>query len=148
MIAIPNSHATIDTLAASLRRFPSVEDQCKLSHYFGPGVYLRSQWRPAGTFIIGHAHKTEHFNILLTGRLNVFMDGHVTQMVAPRIFLSKAGDRKMTFAVEDSTLITIHPTGETDLEKLEEELITKSPESINHELTEARKALAEFQEEK
>ncbi len=107
-----------------------------VNHFFAPGIYARSLSRRAGAFIIGHRHKKEHLNILLSGRLRIFMDGTVTEIVGPSVpFLSKAGVRKATLAIEDSVLITFHPTDETDLDKLEEELIEKSP--LFHELEEA-----------
>jgi hypothetical protein len=99
-----------------------------VNHFFAPGLYARSLARRAGSFIIGHRHKTAHLNILLTGRLRVYMDGVVTEISGPSVpFLSRAGVRKATLALEDSVLITFHPTNETDLDKLEEELIEKSP---------------------
>ena len=104
-----------------------VESELITRHFFAPGIYARSLTRKAGAFIVGHKHKTEHLNILLSGRLRVYMDGKVTELVGPSLpFVSKAGVRKATFALEDSTLITFHATHETDLEKLEEELIEKS----------------------
>lgn len=96
-------------------------------NFFAPGLYARSLTRRAGTFIIGHRHRTKHLNILLHGRLRVYMDGVVTEIVGPSLpFVSEAGVRKATLALEDSTLITFHPTDETDLDKLEDELIEKS----------------------
>jgi hypothetical protein len=97
-------------------------------HFFAPGLYARSLFRPAGTFIVGHAHKHAHLAIVLHGRLRVFANGKVREVVGPsKPFLTEAGVRKATYAVEDTTLITFHPTEETDLDKLEEELIEKSP---------------------
>ncbi len=103
------------------------EDEIVVNHFFAPGIYARALTRKAGAFIIGHKHKYEHLNLLLTGRLRVYMDGKVTEIVGPSLpFVSKAGIRKATYALEDSTLITFHPTNETDLDKLEEQLIEKS----------------------
>lgn len=104
------------------------EQDILVNHFFAPGLYARALSRRAGAFIIGHRHKKEHMNILLSGRLRIFMDGKVTEIVGPSVpFISKAGVRKATLALEDSTLITFHPTDETDLDKLEEEIIEKSP---------------------
>jgi len=103
------------------------ESEIKLQHFFAPGMYARALTRPAGAFLIGHKHRYEHLNILLKGRLRVYMDGEVREIVGPSLpFISKAGVRKATYALEESTLITFHPTHETDLDKLEEELIEKS----------------------
>lgn len=105
-----------------------VEADLITQHFFAPGIYARALTRKAGAFIIGHKHRQEHLNLLLCGRLRVYMDGKVNEIAGPSLpFISKAGVRKATFALEDSTLITFHPTQETDLDKLEDELIEKSP---------------------
>jgi hypothetical protein len=117
---------------------------CKLFHHFAPGVYLRELRRPADTYIIGHAHKTEHLNILLEGDLDVYMDGKLSRMVAPRIFLSEANVRKLTHTEKGATLLTIHATDEVDIDKLEDELITKSESFKHHELEDMRRLIAEL----
>ncbi len=115
-----------NNLGPNLRQL--TEQDLIVNHFFAPGLYARALSRKAGAFIIGHRHKKEHMNILLSGRLRVYMDGNVTEIAGPSLpFISKAGVRKATLALEDSTLITFHPTDETDLDKLEEELIEKSP---------------------
>lgn len=99
-----------------------------VEHYFAPGLYARSLFRKAGTFIVGHAHKHAHLSIVLHGRLRVLSDGKVKEIVGPsKPFLSPAGIRKATYAMEDTTLITFHPTEETNPEKMEEALVDFSP---------------------
>ena len=97
-----------------------------LTERFAPGVYLREVFMPAGALIIGHEHKTEHFNIVLTGAALVAIDGKVEEIVAPATFVSKPGVRKVLLIIEDMTWQTVHPTTETDPAKLEEMLIVKS----------------------
>ena len=112
-------------------------DLPEVNHFY-PGLYARELWRPAGTFIIGHKHKTVHECRLLKGRLNVFADGKVTHRKAGDVWIASAGGRKATYCPldceEGATLITYHPTTTTDLEALEEELIEKSPAFQAHEL--------------
>lgn len=104
------------------------EDQINipLTHSFAPDVYLREVAMPKGSFIIGHQHKTKHFNIVLTGEASVLMDGVVHQIKAPSVFVSEPNVRKVLFIREDMKWLTVHPTKETDLELLELELIEKS----------------------
>jgi quercetin dioxygenase-like cupin family protein len=97
-----------------------------LTHRFAPGVYLREIFMPAGTFVIGHEHRTEHFNVVLSGRASVLMNGEVTEIVAPHTFVSGPGVRKILYIHEDMRWQTVHPTDETDLENLEDQLIIKS----------------------
>lgn len=88
----------------------------------------------AGTFVIGHEHKTEHFNIVLTGRASVMLeDGKVQEIVAPCTFVSHAGVRKVLYIHEDMIWQTVHPTEETDVDKLEAALIVKSVSFLKHE---------------
>lgn len=104
-----------------------------VTHHFAPGVYVREIFMPAGAFIIGHEHKTEHFNVVLSGKASVLCDGKVIDITAPYIFVSKPGVRKMLFIKEDVRWATIHPSEETDLEKLEPLLIHKSAAFTAHQ---------------
>lgn len=103
------------------------------THEFAPGVYLRTIYMKAGTLLIGHEHKTEHFNVVLTGRASVIMEGKVHQIVAPCIFKSGSGVRKVLYIHEHMMWSTIHPTNETSIEKLEEDLVIKSPTFMAHQ---------------
>ena len=140
----------IDQLEAALLQHPAVDIEgkrtCRLREWLAPGVYCREVWRPAGTFIIGHAHKTSHLNAITTGRINVFMDGKVVQHKAGDVFMSEAGVRKMTYCpadcTEGATLLTIHATTQTDLSKMEDELVTKSEAFKSLEIEAARKLLS------
>lgn len=94
-------------------------------HKFADGMYLRSLFRPADTLIIGKTHKREHFYIVLSGEVTILMDGHKERVKAPRIFVSKPGTKRAVYAHEDSLCITVHRTDNTDLDKIEDELIEK-----------------------
>jgi hypothetical protein len=114
-----------ETLEKALLERPQVE--MPLKHQFAPGVYFREILMPAGTFVVGHEHKTDHFNVILTGRARVLIDGVVEELAAPAVFRSGPGVRKVLYILEDMRWATIHPTQETDVDKLEAELIVKSP---------------------
>ena len=87
---------------------------------------------PAGSLIIGHEHRTEHFNIVLSGRATVMMDGVISEIASPCVLKSAAGVRKVLYIHEEMRWATIHPTDETDLTKLEEMLIVKSASYQRH----------------
>jgi hypothetical protein len=120
----PRLSAKIDELETTLIRRPQVN--VPLKHCFAPGVYLREVAMSAGTFIIGHEHKTEHFNVVLSGAALVLIDGVVSKIQAPCVFVSKPGVRKVLFIIETMRWATIHPTTETDIDQLEEDLVVKS----------------------
>lgn len=124
--------AEIERVEGKLLDLEQVE--MPLTHRFAPGVYFREILMPAGTFVIGHEHKTEHFNVVLSGRADVLVDGQVTEIKAPMVFVSKAGVRKMLYIHEDMRWATVHPTAETNIEQLEALLIRKSDTYQRHEL--------------
>jgi hypothetical protein len=121
----------IENLERELLSLPQVE--CPLKHSFAPGVYMREITMPAGSLIIGHEHLTEHFNVILTGKARVMIDGVIEDLVAPCYFISKPNVRKVLYIVEEMKFATIHPTEETSVDVLEQTLIRKSNSFIKHE---------------
>lgn len=105
-------------------RLPQVP--APVEHHFAPGVYVRSILMLKGSIVIGHEHKTEHFNLVIAGRAKVILDGKLCEIAAPCIFRSLPGVRKVLLIEETMIWTTIHPTDETDLAVLEEKLIVKS----------------------
>jgi hypothetical protein len=122
--------ADIEKLEGAL--LPLGED-IPIKHTFAPGIYVREGFFRAGIVAIGHQHKTEHVNIVLKGSFSVLEDGAVRQVVAPCIFVSKPGIRKVAFFHEDTIWTNIHPNPEnkTEQEDLEKIFITKSDTWLN-----------------
>jgi hypothetical protein len=112
---------------------PAPQCVCPLVHRFAPGVYLREVEMPAGIFVIGHEHKTEHFNVVLSGKAFVMVDDTVELVAAPAVIKSSPGVRKVLYIVETMRWMTVHPTKLTDLKKLEAKLITKSASRKLHD---------------
>jgi hypothetical protein len=99
------------------------------THIFSPGVYCRQVEIAADIILIGRIHRHETFNILLKGKIEIAMeDGGVTVMEAPHIFTSGPGVQKLIRTLSDITFLNIHPTTETDVEKLEEMFTVSSYE--------------------
>ena len=119
----PDMRKRVERLESILEQAPQVE--CPLRHYFAPGVYLREMTIPAGTIATGAIHKTEHLSILSAGHCLLTTDDGVQELKAPHTGLSKAGAKRAIVAITDCVLTTVHPTDETDLEKLCE-LLTES----------------------
>lgn len=123
----------IALIVEHMRGMPQTE--CPVTHRFAPGIYLREIFMPADTIVIGKIHKTEHFNLLVQGAcLIVHDDGTREELRAPDVFVSKAGVQKVLYITEDMVWQTIHPTNETDLLVLEEELITKEHPALSDEV--------------
>lgn len=110
---------------------------CNVSHFFGPGIYIKECRVPAGTYAIGELHKTSCTNILSKGRVSVIKpDGSVTELIAPMIFVSEPA-RNIGYFHEDTVWQNVYATSETDLTKLDEMFIDKNIALI--ELNEKRK---------
>ena len=117
-------------LEKAVSGFDQVE--CPMTHHFSPGIYVRERFAKADTLIIGKRHRHDTMSILLQGTLSVYLDegGAVKLLKAPCIWTTKARAKRMTYSHTDTILATIHPTEETDLEKLEEDLVIPEKEYL------------------
>lgn len=106
-------------------RIPQIA--CTVFHHFGPGFCIRELHIPAGTFLVGHAHKQPMANMLVKGRMVVSSSGRWSEMQAPLFFVGTIG-RKAAIALEDSIWQNIIVTEETDPSKIEEIFIEHSDE--------------------
>lgn len=124
--------ATLDIDALERDFLQQEQVDCPVVHRFGPGIYVREVHMPAGAYIIGHRHKTTHLNVMLTGRLGLLNDDETeTILEAPQTFVAPPG-RKMAYIYEDVVWQNIHVTDETDVEKLEDMFLDKSPAYLEH----------------
>jgi hypothetical protein len=57
-------------------------------------------------------------------------DGGRQRIRGPMSMISKAGTKRVVYAHEDSVWITVHVTRETDLEKIEDEIIAKTYDEL------------------
>ena len=120
----------INDLERCMLDMPQAE--CPVVHHFGPGLYIREMTAAAGTLIIGHAHKGEHMNILLKGKVRILNELGVPEVLeAPAVFIAKPG-RKIALVLEDMVWQNIYATTETDLDKIDELFIDKSQALIEH----------------
>ena len=111
-----------------MRGYPQVD--CKLDHFFGPGVYVRQLTIPEGTLIMGKYHRYPTLNNLISGSIAILdKNNQINILTAPHTFVSEPG-QKVGYAIEKTIWQNIHVTEETNLEKIEEIFIEKS-ESIN-----------------
>lgn len=128
---VESFQARVASFGKELSRLRQAE--CPVVHRFAPGVYLREIQMPADTLVIGKIHKTEHFNILVKGACYIVHDdGSREELRAPRTFVSKAGVQKVLYIIEDMIWQTVHVTPETDMAKLEAELIEPRDYSISY----------------
>jgi quercetin dioxygenase-like cupin family protein len=113
------------------------------SHFFANGMYARELHRPAGTVIVGKIHKHEHFFIVTKGEIIAWTEQGMKRMPAPYVHVSLPGTKRVTYAVVDSTAMTVHRTDSRDLDFIEAEII----EAEEGALFDARNALKEIASE-
>ena len=125
-----------DKHQTSLKKFPNIDKieqaalalpqvDCPVAHHFGPNIYIREVTLPEGAFVIGHAQKQDHLNIMLTGKVAMVNDGEVKILEAPMVFIGKPG-KKMGYIMETCIWQNIYATDETNIDKLEEMFLDKS----------------------
>lgn len=94
-------------------------------HTFTPGIYSRKLIIPAGMTVVGKTHKHEHLMIVLSGHSQVATDLGTTEVRGGEVYVSPPGAKRVVFALEDTSFLTIHhnPDNERDLVAIEDEHI-------------------------
>lgn len=102
-----------------------IEKICPLVHSYGDGCYVRQIFMPKGTLIISKLHKKTHPYFVMTGVASVATENGVETIQAPYQGITQAGTKRALYIHEDMVWTTVHVTNETDLDKIEEEIIVK-----------------------
>jgi len=113
---------------------------CTLTHHFTPKddkygchTYAREMFIPKGTIIIGKIHRHQHLNFILKGQVSVATEFGKKYFTGPCVFISEVGLKRAVYAEEDTIWVTVHLTehsGESNLEKIEQEVIAPSYEEM------------------
>lgn len=122
---------SMDVIESEMLSLPQVE--CPVTHHFGPGVYIREAFLPAGTYVMGHAHKCEHMNMMIKGKMAVIVNGEAKVIEGPYIFTGQPG-RKLAYILEDTVFQNIYGTDETDPSVIEDMYVDKSAAWVASEL--------------
>lgn len=116
--------------AVNNKEIVEIEEKA-LFHYYTDTEYIRELFIPKGMLIIGKKHKTRHSNIIAEGKIIVKTENFQYTYEAPSVFISDAGERKVVYALEDTTFITVHNKVRNEtLKSLEKRLVEK--EHIEH----------------
>ena len=103
---------------------------CPLKHTFAKGMYIREIFLPKGMIFVTKIHKFTHPYFLLKGDCSVLTEEGAKRIKAPLSGITPAGTKRIIYTHEDTIWITVHATNETDLEKIENEVIAKSFDEI------------------
>ena len=106
-------------------------DAFPLEHSFAKGLYVRQIKAPAGSLITGKIHKHSHAFFLLKGDISILMDNGVKRIKAPAMFITPAGTKRVVYHHADTVVTTVHATDETDIGKIEDEIIAKNWDELD-----------------
>lgn len=120
----------IDALEAAVRAQPDsmrAPFQPEIVHHFAPGLYAREMRLPGGAVITSKVHKFPGLSILSKGSMLLYLDDGSTRFISAGFHIvAPAGARRVALALEDVVWTCMHPTNETDLEKIEAHFIAQT----------------------
>jgi quercetin dioxygenase-like cupin family protein len=135
MTSLSQTNSRVDAVHRYLATLPPAE--VPVTHRFAPGCYAREMLLPKGVMAISKIHKTEHFFVVLSGKLSVWdAENGVQQVSAGHIGITKPGTRRIGFAHEDCRWVTFHPTDKLDVDDIEAEIIEPYEVSTGGHLSE------------
>lgn len=99
----------------------------ELKHHFADNIYAREIHIPKGHVVVGRIHRFENLNFISKGRVTVVTEeGGVEVLEAGVMMKSPVGVKRLLITHEDTVWTVLHNTKETDLDKIEEEVIVQS----------------------
>ena len=92
-------------------------------HRFSKGIYSREITIPAGVCLVGAKHLTQHFFVISQGNC-VINDGDSKKLYrAPYQGITAPGTKRAITALSETVFTTFHVTDETDIDKIECDII-------------------------
>ncbi len=121
--------------------------ECPLTHTFVDGAYVREINMPKGMLISSKIHKVTHPYFILKGECSILTEEGVKRIKAPFYGVTKAGTKRILYTHEDTQWVTVHVTKETDLEKIEGEIIAKTFDDLPDSAIDTEAEITDFIEE-
>ena len=120
------------TIEDKMREHPEVMigDCCPLKHTFVDGAYVREITMPKGMLLTSKIHKICHPYFILKGDVSVLTEEGVKRIKAPYSGITQPGTKRVLYMHEETVWTTVHVTKETDLEKIEQEIIAKTYDEV------------------
>lgn len=93
--------------------------------FFCGGIYVRTVFVPAGSYLTSMIHKVEHPYVLSEGQLTMFTQDGEQVVKSPHINITLAGTRRFARADTDVLFTTFHRTDKTMEADVELEVVEK-----------------------
>lgn len=121
-----------------LKKVPNVlvgheadEATCPLKHTFVDGAYIREIFMPKDTLLTSKIHKIKHPYFIMSGDVSIATEEGIKRIKAPYCGVTTAGTKRLLYMHEDTVWITVHVTKETEIEKIEKEIISINFEELD-----------------
>lgn len=106
------------------------ETVCPVKHSFGEGCYVREWNSPPGMLVVSKLHKIAHPYFILEGDISVATEDGLQRIKAPHYGITPAGTKRVLYTHSQTKWVTVHVTEETDIEKIEAEIIAADPSEL------------------
>ena len=128
----PDLRAEIANAESELKKIPGamLGDCFPLVHTFGDGLYVREIQVPKDSLVVTKIHKLAHPYFVLKGEISVLTEKGEQRVSAPYYGITPAGTKRICYCHTDTVWVTVHATHETDLEKIENDIIAKDYDDI------------------
>ena len=117
----PDFHAAVDCVEAFMAGQPQGENHPQ--HTLTPGLYSRRLFMPALAVVVSKIHRREHQYVVLSGSATVVTESGAVLVRAGYSGITPANTRRVLFVHTNSEWMTFHPTDQTDLLAIEDDLI-------------------------
>ena len=111
-------------------------DPFPLEHSFADGLYIRKLTVPEKTLTVTKIHAVNHAFFLQKGTISILTEEGIKKLTAPYQGITKAGTKRIIYHHDEVVFTTVHATKETDLDKIEVEVIAKDFEELDELETE------------
>jgi hypothetical protein len=119
-------------IEAQILQMPQVE--LPIDHYYIEGVYARSMFIPAGTLLTGKIHNFESIAILAKGTIRITNGTESYVISEGHIMVDQPGVKRLGYAETDVVFITVHRTDNTEIDAIEDELVSATFEDYEQQL--------------
>ena len=95
----------------------------EVENLFADGVYGRKLVIPAGILLMGKLQRKANITVQLYGDIEVTTDNGPKRLVGQHVFRAPAMTKRIGWTHMETVWLTVHATTETDIEKIEQDLI-------------------------
>ncbi|MGL4649101.1 MAG: hypothetical protein ACRC1H_06820, partial [Caldilineaceae bacterium] len=105
------------------------------AHDFVPGLMARTVFIPAGTCLVGLAHREDHLNFC-SGDITVWTEAGMRRITGFAVVPSRAGAQRVGYAHADTWWSSVHANADDcrDMAQLERRLVEQPQQLQQHRL--------------